>query len=319
MKSIGQLLATLVLTTVPATAQIVEYYHTDALGSVRAVTDSSGAVVERHDYLPYGEEWCGSTVCSSVTPGQPKRFTGKERDAETGLDYFGARYYGSKIGRFTTVDPTMNIKANLFEPQRWNRYAYVTNNPLRFTDPDGRDKIAELFLGESGRHINTFEALSGAEARTQYAQTSGEHPVIAGQLAVAPTLLSGPLGEIVSVGRALRGLLGGGQAKLGDLQPGEVRQIQAVVDEAGRPLEVVGSAARGTRRGVGTDLPIGKGPGTRSDIDYLIPPASREHFGGSVSRLPGIDPKTGGIPGTHNPFMGPAVRFEPNTPPRLHP
>jgi RHS repeat-associated protein len=53
--------------------------------------------------------------------------------------YFGARYYGSKIGRFTTVDPYLDTTAALFNPQRWNRYAYGLNNPLRNIDPDGRD------------------------------------------------------------------------------------------------------------------------------------------------------------------------------------
>lgn len=105
-----------------------------------AVTDSSGTVIEQHDYLPFGEEWCGSAICNGTTPGdQPKRFTGKERDAETGLDYFGARYYGSKIARFTTVDPVYTWRENLVDPQRWNRYAYARNNPLRYVDPDGRE------------------------------------------------------------------------------------------------------------------------------------------------------------------------------------
>jgi RHS repeat-associated protein len=123
-----------------ATAQttVIEYYHLDALGTVRAVTNQAGAVVERHDYLPYGEEWCGTAVCASPTQGQPLKFTGKERDAETGLDYFGARYYGSKIGRFTTTDPVYTWQENLVDPQRWNRYAYARNNPLRYVDPDGR-------------------------------------------------------------------------------------------------------------------------------------------------------------------------------------
>lgn len=52
--------------------------------------------------------------------------------------YFGARYYGSKIGRFTTVDPVYTWRENLVDPQRWNRYAYARNNPLRYVDPDGR-------------------------------------------------------------------------------------------------------------------------------------------------------------------------------------
>jgi RHS repeat-associated protein len=117
---------------------VVEYYHLDALGTVRAVTNQAGEAVERHDYLPYGEEWCGTAPCPAPTQGQPLRFTGKERDVETGLDYFGARYYGSKIGRFTTVDPVYTWQENLVDPQRWNRYAYARNNPLRYVDPDGR-------------------------------------------------------------------------------------------------------------------------------------------------------------------------------------
>ncbi len=106
------------------------------------VTDQSGAIIEQHDYLPFGEEW-------NPAPGdQPKRFTGKERDAETGLDYFGARYYASNIGRFTTADPAHTLTDNLVDPQRWNRYAYGRNNPFRFVDPDGRDWLYRAVMGE---------------------------------------------------------------------------------------------------------------------------------------------------------------------------
>jgi RHS repeat-associated protein len=119
-------------------AQDVQYYHLDAIGNVRAVTDQSGAIVERHDYLPFGEE-CTTGACASnpgLAGGQPKHFTGKERDVETGLDYFGARYYGSATGRFTTVDP-VRMSVALSRPQTWNRYAYALNNPLSVTDPFG--------------------------------------------------------------------------------------------------------------------------------------------------------------------------------------
>ena len=68
-------------------------------------------------------------------------FTSKERDAETGLDYFGARYFSSAQGRFTSVDPLM-ASAHASNPQSWNRYAYALNNPLRFTDPNGMDVSA---------------------------------------------------------------------------------------------------------------------------------------------------------------------------------
>ena len=66
------------------------------------------------------------------------RFTGKERDAETGLDYFGARYFSGAQGRFTSPDPIVHpaqsqagMEIFLSEPQRWNKYAYVSNNPLK--------------------------------------------------------------------------------------------------------------------------------------------------------------------------------------------
>jgi len=95
----------------------------------------------------------------------------------------------------------------------------------------------------------------------------------------------------------------------GDLTFDEMQQIQAIVDAAGRPLDVVGSAASGTRRGVGTDLPIGKGPGTRSDIDYTAPPSSLPYFRGLQDGLPGagVPPI---FPGGANPVIGPSIRFE---------
>jgi RHS repeat-associated protein len=65
------------------------------------------------------------------------RTTGKERDSESGLDYFGARYYGSALGRFTSPDPA--FESEILElPQTWNRYSYVYNRPMSITDPDGR-------------------------------------------------------------------------------------------------------------------------------------------------------------------------------------
>ncbi|MEZ5355751.1 MAG: RHS repeat-associated core domain-containing protein [Bryobacteraceae bacterium] len=64
------------------------------------------------------------------------KYTGKERDAETGLDYFGARYMSSAQGRFTSPDPLLS-SGRPWDPQSWNRYSYVLNNPLRYTDPLG--------------------------------------------------------------------------------------------------------------------------------------------------------------------------------------
>jgi len=106
----------------------VVYYHSDAIGSVRAVTDSGGQIVERFDYLPFGERWSPGTTVEKLG------FAGKDFDQETGLNYFGARYHASINGRFTTVDP---VQGQLTDPQSLNRYAYAKNNPLRFVDPTG--------------------------------------------------------------------------------------------------------------------------------------------------------------------------------------
>ena len=65
------------------------------------------------------------------------QFTGKERNAETGLDYFGERYMSAAQGRFTSPDPG-SVGASLYELQSWNGYAYVENNPNGYVDRDGR-------------------------------------------------------------------------------------------------------------------------------------------------------------------------------------
>ena len=114
------------------------YLTGDALGSTRLVTKSTGdataIVSSRHDYLPFGEE---INRGAGVGGGPTQRFTGKERDAETGLDYFLARYMSPAQGRFTSPDPD-NYDARLWQPQSWNMYGYVWNNPIRHRDDDGR-------------------------------------------------------------------------------------------------------------------------------------------------------------------------------------
>jgi RHS repeat-associated protein len=85
-----------------------------------------------------------SSVCTIRASEPLSHFTGKERDAESGNDYFDARYYSSSMGRFLSPDPFIpfNLKKDQFQawisnPQHWNKYAYALNNPLMFTDPTG--------------------------------------------------------------------------------------------------------------------------------------------------------------------------------------
>ena len=138
-------------TAAPAAAG-TQYLTSDFLGSTRLITDASGNPVRCIDYLPFGEEipagvdgrsGCYETMGSPQYPSPPdvadQKFTGKERDTETGLDYFEARYMSSAQGRFTSPDPVFASAAHLTDPQMWNEYAYVRNNPLRLTDPTGLD------------------------------------------------------------------------------------------------------------------------------------------------------------------------------------
>lgn len=85
------------------------------------------------------------------TCSQSYKFTGKERDAESSLDYSAARHYGSSPGRFITPDPLL-ASGLTTQPQTWNRYSYVTNNPLIYTDPTG---LFGRFFDEDGRELGT--------------------------------------------------------------------------------------------------------------------------------------------------------------------
>jgi RHS repeat-associated protein len=108
------------------------FVHGDHLGSTRLMTAyPTPNVAECDDYYPFGELIsCGSTGDTT------HKFTGKERDTESNLDNFEARYRSSTLGRFMSPDPG-NAGAVPTNPQSWNMYSYVVNNPLRFIDPLG--------------------------------------------------------------------------------------------------------------------------------------------------------------------------------------
>jgi len=109
----------------------VNYYFADHLGTSRVVVSSAGAILDDSDFYPFG----GERIVTSSS-GNRYKFTGKERDTESGLDYFGFRYDSSSLGRFMSPDP-LTASGRLENPQTWNRYAYVSNNPLNRIDPTG--------------------------------------------------------------------------------------------------------------------------------------------------------------------------------------
>jgi RHS repeat-associated protein len=122
------------------TDTIFYYNHSDWLGTERARASLGGTACETIASLPFGDSQSIAGTCGDVSPNH---FTGKERDAESGLDNFGFRYFGSSMGRF--MSPDDDSAQDPANPQSWNLYSYVMNQPTTATDPDGHDCI----------HINT--------------------------------------------------------------------------------------------------------------------------------------------------------------------
>src|SRR5258708_8563820 len=122
----------------------VPWLTPDQLGTPRMIAERTGSLagIKRHDYLPFGEELFANQGGRATTQGYGanenvrQKFTRKERDTETGLDYFIHRYYSSSQGRFTSPDESLNGDAG--DPQTWNLYAYTSNSPLNRIDEDGR-------------------------------------------------------------------------------------------------------------------------------------------------------------------------------------
>jgi RHS repeat-associated protein len=112
------------------------FYAHDHLGSPAVITDHTGAVTAKYRYYPFGEDWI-----KEGTKSDRHRFSGAERDGESGLSYHGARHYYSAYGRWISADPVLGDTSN---PQRLNRYGYVLNDPVSFSDPDGRQEIGDL-------------------------------------------------------------------------------------------------------------------------------------------------------------------------------
>ncbi|HEV8429596.1 MAG TPA: RHS repeat-associated core domain-containing protein [Pyrinomonadaceae bacterium] len=123
---------------------LIQWLVTDHLGTPRMIVDQTGilASVKRHDYLPFGEELFAGVGGRSSSlgymgdDGVRQQFTAHDRDNETGLDYFNARFYASAQGRFVSPDSLLT-SGRVLQPQSWNRYAYVLNKPLRLIDPSG--------------------------------------------------------------------------------------------------------------------------------------------------------------------------------------
>jgi RHS repeat-associated protein len=173
------------VTPINAANDEIEYYHADAVSTIRMVTNANGAVLHRYDFTPSGANIYLSVPMNGPQYGgptteQPMGFAGKELDLESGFSYFGARYLLATSGRFTTPDPVIDLAASLEDPQRWARYPYARNNPMRYVDPDGRwlDTVLDIaFLAydvyDIGRSVVRGEGVSGTQLMAAGADLAG--------------------------------------------------------------------------------------------------------------------------------------------------
>jgi RHS repeat-associated protein len=155
------LLAALWVLALPAQAVTTDiYYHNDLAGSPIAATDSSGTLLWRQGYKPYGER-----INPKAPSDQQPWFVSKAYVEGAGLAYFGARWYDPQLGRFMGIDPKGFDEANVHS---FNRYAYANDNPYRYVDPDGKNPLLLLgrFVGGGaiGGGLGTL-----ADAASQYA------------------------------------------------------------------------------------------------------------------------------------------------------
>jgi RHS repeat-associated protein len=292
----------------------IYYYAQDFLRTSRVLMTSAGALCYDADFYPYGGEYIFTNTCS-----QNYKFTGKERDTESNLDNFGARYFSSILGRFMSPDPD-NVSAGLHmdDPQSWNGYTYVRNNPGTLTDPTGENYIVCDADGNSCGNLTNDQWAQWLQQNQNVTKTpSGQlwitnddgSRTLAGsstyyneqdvQAAQQITSLEGPLAFLGAIEAEF--IIGPGMTMLEGTLPvtelvGGLRLGKAALDNAGP----------GTLQDI-----LGKAVKTGSDLGYQKP-------GGAVQAtkdfdaFPGTAVKTGNVTVKEVPGVGRVVlRIDP--------
>ncbi len=162
----------------------LQWLVADHLGTPRMVIDKTGSLtgIKRHDYLPFGEEIGAGIGIRSASNGFTqdnirKKFTGYERDNEIGIDFAQARYYAYSQGRFTSADnPFAGQRIDI--PQSWNLYQYCHDNPITFTDPDGRSthtdangRVVAVYLDDNDFGVYRHKNLGKWNGKTHLARS----------------------------------------------------------------------------------------------------------------------------------------------------
>jgi RHS repeat-associated protein len=249
----------------------------DWLGTERARATAAGVLYETCTGLPFGD----GLTCTAGDPS-PMHFTGKERDSESGLDSFGARYNSSAYGRFMSPDAKIAGLKHLLNPQKLNRYAYTLNNPLRYVDLDGMEEL-EIQLRAFIPQYNVFvykgddRGPTTSQAVTSRTEVSFRVQTDQSKLPAGSSPLLGP-----GVGKAdpTENLFTGNKATQSEGLPGVT---SAKFDANGNVVVTI------QQNSVNPLAPPGTA-GIRSDLTLTIPAdATSVTVSGSVSNSPAFE------------------------------
>jgi len=188
-----------------STSQDTYYYMGDHLGSSSVITNNTGQFHENLEYFPYGETWIHEKADADAE-SLPFKFTGKEQDPETGLYYYGARYYDARLGRWISVDPILNdylpvVPVNdaarrhnqnlpgmggVYNAKNIDLFSYSANNPIRYVDVDGN--VIKVWVGNDFYilpYVKAGPGENGTEVKVSRGFNSADHPGVDSYPAVA--------------------------------------------------------------------------------------------------------------------------------------
>ncbi len=275
--------------TFDASNSVFEYYHPDHIHSAEILSDSSGNLYQHYEYSAYGQS--RYTLSSTAFPIS-RRYTSQVLDEETGLYYFGARYYDPVIGRFIQPDTMI---ANAFNPQAYDRYAYCYDNPLKYFDPNGHAgywaDVGEVWLGYYDAGIGVMQgtvfAVSHPLTTVEGVGTAVAHPIGTAESignAVGQEWSSGLRGQGDVVGNALiaAGTVVAPAAETANVSTvGQVAGAASKVEEGGTAVQQAATGAGVGSKGVagvegftghGVDQAISRGVTPQSMLDALKNP-----------------------------------------------
>ncbi len=289
---------------------VAEYYHPDNLHSAEIMSTAAGGLYQHYEYAAYGS----SRYTSSATAFPvSRRYTSQVFDEETGLYYFGARYYDPVIGRF--IQPDQEIP-NPFNPQAYDRYAYCYGNPLKYFDPDGHAgywaDVGQVWLGYYDAGVGVVQgsvfAIAHPITTVEGVGSAVAHPINTVQ-GIASTVgqdwNSGPRGQgrvvgtvLIAVGVAVAPAADAGEAA----QAGQAASAASRAEEAGTAVQNTANGASADAAGAATDTGNTSTAGAGGGRMKPDPNAQGPH---TVFK---VDPKTGKVTKYQT--------FEPQTNPR---